>query len=147
VKTCIDRAVEYVRACQNADGGFSYQRTRGRSAWPRSAAGVASLQYAGIYEDDAIDRGLEYLFDNAMPGGGAASEAHYFYGQYYSVQCMYLEGGEAWARWWPAVRREMLSRQSENGLWADASAGSAYGTGMALIVLQIPKRYLPIFQK
>ncbi|MCH8508856.1 MAG: terpene cyclase/mutase family protein [Phycisphaerales bacterium] len=144
----IDRAVAYVRRCQNPDGGFKYQADSGASAWPRSAAGVASLYYAGIYEGSDIDRGLRYLEVNAMPGaGGAMSRAHYFYGHYYAVQAMYLAGGPSWAAWWPAIRNELLNTQNPDGTWTDRSVGDTYGTAMALIILQMPKRYLPIFQK
>lgn len=144
----INRAVEYVRLCQNADGGFRYQAGRGASAWPRSAAGVASLYYAGIYEGDEIERGLDYLFETSLPGEARnVGGAHYFYGHYYAVQTMYLAGGERWATWWPAIREEVIGRQASNGSWSDNSAGTPYGTAMALIILQMPKRYLPIFQK
>ncbi|MFM9958787.1 MAG: prenyltransferase/squalene oxidase repeat-containing protein [Phycisphaerales bacterium] len=144
----IDRAVQYVRLCQAEDGGFKYQLSRGGSLWPRSAAGVASLQYAGIYQDQAVERGIKYLLDNAFPGRNPEGiGAHYFYGHYYAVQAMYLHGGEPWARWWPAAREEILARQGANGLWDDNSIGEAYGTASALIILQMPKRYLPIFQK
>lgn len=146
-KDVIDRAVEYVRRCQNPDGGFKYQLESGQSAWPRSAAGVASLYYAGIYEDNAIDRGLDYLRINALPGHAMASRAHYFYGHYYAVQAMYLAGGAHWERWWPAIRQELLASQLDDGSWDDRSVGPSYGTSMALIILQMPKRYLPIFQK
>lgn len=146
-KETIDRAVEYVRRCQNADGGFRYQLQGGGSAWPRSAAGLASLYYAGIYEDEALDAGLGYLERHAAPGSENRSRAHYYYGQYYAAQAMYLAGGEYWANWWPAVREEMIERQLEDGSWSDRHAGGAYGTAMTLIVLQMPKRYLPIFQK
>jgi prenyltransferase beta subunit len=145
----VDKAVEYVRKCQNPDGGFRYMTQPGGSAWPRTAAGVASLFYAGIYEDDAIERGLEYMTKTAMPGRGQVGPgtAHYYYGQYYSVQAMYLAGGEWWSQWWPSVREEMLARQSSDGGWVDHQIGDAYATAMSLIVLQMPKRYLPIFQK
>ncbi len=147
-KTTIDRAVEYVRMCQNDDGGFRYQALMGGSAWPRTAAGVSSLYYAGIYEDDALDRGLNYLFNRAMPGRGAGMGSHYFYGHYYAVQAMYLAGGDQWAAWWPAIRDELIQSQvADSGRWNDNYAGTSYGTAMALIILQIPKRYLPIFQK
>ncbi|MBY0312901.1 MAG: terpene cyclase/mutase family protein [Phycisphaerales bacterium] len=146
-KQVIDKAVEYVRLCQNPDGGFRYQGNPGTSAWPRSAAGVASLYYAGIYKDDAIDRGVRYLADSAFPGRGNMQGAHYFYGHYYAVQSMYLAGGDQWARWWPAIRNELMDRQQADGSWPDPSVGPAYGTSMALIVLQMPKRFLPIFQK
>ena len=147
-KATIDKAVEYVRACQNPDGGFRYQMMAGPSAWPRSAAGVASLFYAGIYEDRVIDRGVQYLMRNALPGAAADNHAiHYFYGQYYAVQAMFLAGGDPWSRWWPAIRSELLQAQQPAGHWSDTSVGPEYGTAMALIILQMPKRYLPIFQK
>ena len=147
-KQTIDRAVEYVRKCQNPDGGFKYMLQAGGSAWPRTAAGVASLFYAGIYQDDSIDRGIQYLMRNAMPGtNGAAGQAHYYYGHYYAVQAMYLAGGENWQKWWPAVRDEIISRQSSNGGWLDNHTGGDDASAMSLIVLQMPKRYLPIFQR
>ena len=144
----IDRAIEYTLNCQNGDGGFRYMLGSGSSAWPRTAAGVATLYYAGIYEGDAIERGLEYLMRSALPGGGSrASEAHYHYGHYYAVQAMYLAGGEYWEQWWPAIREELIRRQTRNGSWSDNYVGGAYATAMSLIILQMPKRYLPIFQK
>ena len=154
-KTTIDDAIRYVRGCQNADGGFRYMREVPGSAWPRTAAGVAALFYAGVYDDQSIERGLDYLMTNAFPrgarggigAGGVSYQAHYFYGQYYAVQAMYLAGGERWRKWWPAIRDELLSRQNADGSWSDPSFGDSYATAMALIVLQMPKRYLPIFQR
>jgi len=150
-KSTIDDAIRYVRECQNADGGWRYMRDTGSSLWPRSAAGVASLFYAGVYEDESIERGLDYIKSTAFPRGGSFSgsftQPHYFYGHYYAVQAMYLAGGERWRTWWPAIRDELIARQNPDGTWSDPQAGEAYGTAMALIILQMPKRYLPIFQR
>ncbi len=150
-KSTIDDAIRYVRACQNSDGGFRYMKDLGGSAWPRTAAGVASLFYAGVYEDQSIERGLDYLKQTAFPRGGGGfaggfSQPHYFYGHYYAVQAMYLAGGDRWKTWWPAIRDELLAKQNPDGSWSDPQ-GDSYGTAMALIVLQMPKRYLPIFQR
>ena len=146
-ESTIEKAVEYVRECQNADGGWRYMMRTGTSAWPRTAAGLASLYYAGVYEGESITRGLGYLEAKAMPGSGNVTQSHYYYGQYYAVQAMYMAGGEHWERWWPAVREELISRQTTNGGWVDYQVGGAYATSMALIILQMPKRYLPIFQR
>jgi len=147
-KPVIDKAVEYVRACQNPDGGFRYQMIMGGSQWPRSAAGVASLYYAGIYEDRALDAGIRYLNDHSFPGLATETQpVHYFYGHYYAVQAMFLAGGENWRKWWPAIRQELIQLQRADGMWEDSNVGNEYGASMALIILQIPKRYLPIFQK
>ncbi|MFI4870640.1 MAG: prenyltransferase/squalene oxidase repeat-containing protein [Phycisphaerales bacterium JB061] len=147
-KETIDKAVKYVKECQNPDGGFRYQLRTRDSAWPRTAAGVAALQYSGIYDDNALDSGLGYLLRTSLPGQGMGQRSpHYFYGHYYAVQAMYLAGGDWWATWWPAARDELVDSQRPDGLWDDRGVGEAYGTSMALIVLQMPKRYLPIFQK
>ena len=144
-KATIDRAVAYVRQCQNpADGGFRYMLNSSGSAFPRSAAGVASLYYAGVYEDDALTKGLEYLLRQQRAVGDQGG--HYFYGHYYAAQAMYLAGGRYWAGYYPQVRDELVGRQAPDGTWAD-SHGEAYGTAMSLIILQVPNRLLPIFQR
>lgn len=147
-KEVVDGAVRYVRECQNPDGGFRYMRNSGASGWPRTAAGVASLFYAGVYDDDSIPRGLTYLRRVALPdGGGAAGQPYYFYGHYYAAQAMYLAGGDWWRDWWPRIRDELIQTQQPDGSWLDPQWGQPLGTSMGLIILQMPKRYLPIFQK
>ncbi len=143
----IDRAIDYVKQCQNEDGGWRYMLRTGSSAWPRTAAGIASLFYAGVHEDESIEKGLNYLEEAATPGRGSVRQSHYYYGQYYAVQAMYMAGGDRWTRWWPAIREELIHRQSSNGGWLDHHVGGAYASSMALIILQMPKRYLPIFQR
>jgi len=143
-KSVIDRAITYVRNSQNPDGGFRYMRSSGGSAFARSAAGVAALQYAGIYGGDEIERGLDYVMRFKPPR--EHSVGHFYYGQYYAVQAMYFAGSDYWQQWWPAVRDELLDRRESDGSWR-GQAGSEYGTAMALIVLQMPNRLLPIFQK
>lgn len=146
-KDTIDRAVSYVKTCQNPDGGFRYRTVAGASAWPRSAAGVATLYYAGIYEGDFISNGLTYLKENAFPDQ-RRRQVHYYYGNYYTTQAMFLAGGDYWKEWWPACVDDILSHQdSQTGGWLDHHAGGPYATAMAMIVLQMPKRYLPIFQR
>lgn len=143
-KTVIDRAIEYIQQSQNADGGFRYMLNSGGSAFARSAGGVAALQYAGMYGSDAITRGLDYL-DRFRPPQ-EQTVGHYFYGHYYAAQAMFLAGDTTWQRWWPAVRAELIEKQELDGFWR-GQAGEEYGTAMALIILQVPKRLLPIFQK
>lgn len=143
-KATIDRAVEYVRKSQNPDGGFRYMLNSGGSAFARSAAGVAALQYAGIYHGPEIDKGLAFVMNFLPPR--EQSVGHYFYGHYYASQAMYLAGDKYWQVWWPAIRDELLDKQAEDGYW-QGQAGNEYGTAMALIILQMPNRLLPIFQK
>lgn len=143
-KTTIDKAIDYVKKSQNLDGGFRYMLGQGGSAFARSAAGVAALQYAGIYTGEEIERGLEYLKRFIPPKDQTVG--HYFYGHYYAAQAMFLAGDAYWAEWFPAIRDELLERQAPEGFWR-GQAGNEYGTAMALIILQMPNRLLPIFQK
>ena len=93
----IDAAINYILRCQNDDGGFRYMTALGQSAWPRSAAGVASLFYAGVYEGDSITRGLSYIArSDGTNAGGPMGTPHFHYGAYYTAQTMYLAGGSWW---------------------------------------------------
>lgn len=142
----IDRCIEYVKKCQNQDGGFRYMLQGGESAFPRSAAGVVALYSAGVYKGSEIDRGLAYL-DQHLPRGQAIGlDGHFFYGHYYAVQAMSQADGERWERWYPAIRDTLIARQQADGSWADP-VSFEYGTAMATIILQMPDNSVPIFQR
>jgi len=141
----VDRCIDYVRECQNDDGGFKYQLVRRSSSqFARSAAGLVALYSAGVYEGDEITRGLNYL-QNRRPTGFI--DPHYYYGHYYAVQAMYQAGGEHWENWYPRVRDQLLGDQLRDGSWTDTTFSGEYATSMALIVLQLPNNHLPIFKR
>ena len=71
-------------------------------------------------------------------------EGHYFYGNYYAVQAMFLAGGDYWANWYPAIRDQLIARQTPDGNWTGDFTDD-YATSMALIILQMPNRYLPVY--
>ena len=140
--------IRYVKQSQNPDGGFRYMLAGGQSSeFPRSAAGVVALQSAGEYDSREIRDGIAYLRNATPTPRFSRRNNHYFYGQYYAAQAMWIQGGEAWTEWFPAAREELLRRQSAGGFWSDSTVCNHYGTAMALIVLQIPNNYLPIFQR
>ena len=140
-KTTIDRAVSYIKLCQNPDGGFRYMISPGRSAFPRTAASVTTLFYAGVHRDESISRGLSYMIRNPN------IKQHFYYGHYYAGLSTFLAGGNWWSTWWPHASKSILDTQNSDGSWTALSERGAYGTAMSLIVLQIPKRLLPILQR
>ncbi|MBM4001644.1 MAG: terpene cyclase/mutase family protein [Planctomycetes bacterium] len=143
----IDRCIAYVKRCQNDDGGFMYQTTQpGISEFPRSAAGVVALYSAGIYEGEAVEKGLRYLLDAAPQHYSPSGNTYYFYGQYYAAQAMYLAGDAYWTKWYPAIRDPLKQAQRPTGEWPDPICAE-YGTAMACIILQMPNSHLPIFQR
>ncbi len=155
-KSVVRDGAKYIRDCQMSDGGFSYFKGQGFSAFARTAAAIVGLYSASVPEDEdvnakAIDRGLRYL-QQFIPGRQfnqrEIPSQHYYYGQYYAALAMWTAGGDYWRTWFPAIRDELLSRaRSNNGSWSDQFHGTAYATAMSLIILQLPNNYLPILQK
>jgi hypothetical protein len=170
-KSTVDRAARYVvdsavteetaaafrnmhNGGWNEAGSFHYQKQDGsRSSFPLTAAGVTALYGAGIYSDEAIDAGVIYLRtrlkefnrENGFEEGG-----HYFfwYGHYYGVQAMYTAGADAWESYFDVVRDEILRLQEPSGAFSNrVGPGPAFGTAMAVLILEIPYRFLPIFQR
>ena len=140
-----EKCIDYVKKSQNQDGSFRYTLQGGHGSFPLTAAGVVSLYSAGIYDGDAIEKGLAWL-DRQRPGSGVASGgSYYFYGQYYAVQAMWHAGGEHWNLWYPAIREELLKNAAADGSWSDSQVGPEFGTAMACIILQMPLNYVPVF--
>ncbi len=147
-KETVDACIRYVKQSQNADGGFRYMlQGAASSEFPRSAAGVVALQSAGDSDSKEVRDGIAYLRRGNHGIRPGRRNNHYFYGQYYAAQAMWIQGGDAWGEWYPAIRDELLDKQFNSGFWQDNGVCNEYGTAMALIVLQIPNNYLPIFQR
>jgi hypothetical protein len=139
---------------KNEIGSFHYQRQDGsRSSFPLTAAGVTALYGAGVYSDAKIDDGIRYLrvnMQNFNRQRGKRDNGHYFfwYGHYYGVQAMYTAGADAWESYFTVVRDELLSMQEPSGAWPNQTGpGKPFGTAMAVLILEIPYRFLPIFQR
>lgn len=150
----IGRAIAYVRRCSLPDGSFSYTARGGggrggADAVPRAAAGAMSLIGAGTVDpaDRTLGPALAFLrrqVDAHLAGNGD----HYWYGQYYAAQALFHSpSGEDWTRYWDRAWPIIAGRQGMEGTWTSDEGGAAYGTAMALVILQIPNNYLPIFQR
>jgi hypothetical protein len=141
----IEKCIDFVKRCQNPDGGFMYMLQGGPSRFPRSAAGLVALYSAGIYEGDEVNRALEYMLKHA-PREMDPFDAHYLYGHYYAVQAAWQAGGATWEKWYPAIRDTLIAKQGRDGSWQDGTS-TDYATAMACLILQIPNNYVPIFQR
>jgi hypothetical protein len=149
-KEKVDRCVDYVRACQNRlDGSFRYMKQGGggggMQGFARTAAGVAALYSAGIYQGHEIDLGLQFLV-RWRPLSFGRPDMHFFYGHYYAMQVMWTAGGQYWPDWYPKVRDDLIKQQNGDGSWID-QIDVHYATAMASIILQVPNNYLTILQK
>jgi len=154
-KVSIDRAVAYLKYCQNADGGISYRaEMRGNSMPAISAAAIACFYAAGVYDRDSGGKGpeaemvaklLTYCQKSmGVEGGGGG---HYFYAHLYYSEALYQRGGKDWEAYYPKIRNKLLSMQAPDGSWQGDSVGTTYGTAIATLILQLPYGYLPICQR
>jgi len=147
-KTTIDRSVEFIERSQNVDGGFRYRLLQqAESKFARSAAALVALYTSGIHEGPVLNDGLDYMMQFVPGTPGSRHHDYYFYGQYYAVQAAWHAGGDYWRIWYPAARDEIISQQYNEGSWSDPWIGNEYATAMALIALQLPNNYVPIFER
>lgn len=163
-KIVIDRAMKYVdrsaitsRYAGRHYGGFKYQdEVRSRTSFAVTAAGVATINHAGSYDNQLIAAGIGYL-RREMPRFNLEFRNHYFYwyGHYYAAQVFFLaqdnpRHADLWERWyWPTMAAEFLTTQNRaNGSWVNAPGpGPSFATAVACIILQIRNEYLPIFHR
>ena len=156
-RSTIDNAVAYVKDSALTRGpyrgGFKYQMRDdqpSRTSFALTAAGITTLHSAGVYADELIEAGLEYLRHEFDDITDMSNHYFYFYGNYYAVQAMYIAGGQHWEWYWPAIQEDLIRNQtlSENGTgyWGN-NVSRAFGTAVATLILQIPNQYLPIFQR
>jgi prenyltransferase beta subunit len=156
-KSTIDNAVNYIMACVGNDGLFKYQKSDepgARSSFALTAAGVTALHGTNRFNDELAVRGAARLMvemrqDFRAPlkirTANHQFEFNHFYGLYYATQAIFHSRREQWVLFIADVRAHLKATRWPNGTWKD-NIGTNYATAMALLVLQIPYRYLPIFQ-
>jgi len=147
-KKTIAAAVNYVKGCQNLDGSFTYMfhgqplKHRGGGGYARTAAGLCSLFFTGVYEGREVEAALKFLRSQYRK----TSQSHFMYASYYAAQAFHQAGGDDWRNYYTFMRDYFLKRQRADGSW-HGRVSVEYTTSMALIILQMPNELLPIFQR
>ena len=154
-KDVIEKAVAYLKFCQEPDGGICYSaQSRGSSRPPISAAAIACFYAAGVYDRQAggagpeaemVEKLITYLKRNAMDLN--RSEGHWFYMHFYLSQGLYMRGGTDWQGYYPKIRDRLVQSQVPDGSWNGDGVGTTYGTAIATTILQLPFGMLPISQR
>ena len=147
-KKVIRRAMKYLEKSVQPDGGIAYRVGMSGSRPPITAAAVACWFNAGEYDNPMALKALRYCKRNI--GFGQTRRGvwgHFFYAHLYLSQVMYLAGDDEWKRYYPKIRKYLISTQNEDGSWDGDSVGRVYGTSIALTILQLPYNNLPIMQR
>lgn len=145
----VRNAVRYIERSANPDGGIRYMvGMAGESRPPITAAAVATLYNAGNYDSPLALKCLAFCERTiATDSGGHNMWGHWYYSHLYYAQARYQRGGREWERYYRAISLRLASMQSSDGSWMGDQVGTSYGTALALIILQLPYQYVPIFQR
>jgi hypothetical protein len=144
-------------------GQFTYAKGGGNPTVAMAAAGVVCMQEFGQYDDWRIARSMERV--NAAIAAIKQPKVHNghlpldAYTLNYVGQSLYQVGGPGWKQHYPQLRDAVTGSQvidpknpANDGKWEAGShvngkPGDLYGTAVAVFVLSIPNRYLPILQE
>jgi hypothetical protein len=149
-KGVIAESVRYLERCKAPGGGIVYSFASGGEArLAISAAAIATLYNAGEYESKLAEDTMNYVWESFKAAGGNWDNAfgHGFYAHLYASQAFYQAGDEYWDAYFPKARDGLLSRQASDGSWQGDGIGNTYGTAIALTILQLPYKFLPIYQR
>ena len=144
----IDKAKNYIYKCLNKDGGISYSsRNRGSSRPAITAAALATLYNAGedTSTNDNVQAMLKYCRTNLHNVAGR-SQGHWHYTYLYYAQVVYRQPEETWSPFRDALYNKVVSQQNAEGFWS-GNVGPIYVTACNLIMLQLDKGFLPIYQR
>ena len=144
----IENAKKYIYICKNPDGGISYSsRNRGSSRPAITAAALATLYNAGAYDSQHVPAMMDYCKKHLYRiTDSARAFGHWHYTYLYYAQVVYREGGASWATFRDKLCNRIVKEQQSSGAWT-GNIGAIYVTSINLIVLQLDKGYLPIFQR
>jgi hypothetical protein len=149
-QTTLDNAVKYVKKCYHpATGGFGYQPSR-EPGFARTAAAIYSLQVCGLYDDEMVKRGAEYLIKNNKD-----RDQWFTYGNFYAAPALYMVGGDSWRKYYDEIKELFLKNVSTKGdvsFWEPRldqgrPVGQVYCTAVYAKILAMPYHYVPLYQR
>jgi hypothetical protein len=145
----IEESVKYLEKCRTPEGGIQYSLLSGPSPrLPISAAAVATLYNAGQFDSEIATDCLKYVWDQFRAAEGwDKGGGHAFYSHLYAAQGFYMAGDQYWDKYFPATRDQLIGMQAPDGSWHGDGIGEIYGTSIATIILQLPFKFLPVFQR
>jgi hypothetical protein len=149
-------------ALQNGPGQFTYSKGGGQGTIAMAAAGVVCMQEFGQYDDWRIAKNMEVIvaaLQQQHAGSRNGQVPWDAYTLYYVGQALYQVGGQPWRDNYPKLRDHLVAVQvleatnlANDGKWQSGGhvggkPGELYGTSVAVFILAMPNRYLPILQE
>lgn len=166
------RTVRHDSDPRKREAGVIYSLQGGGGGDPTpalTAAGIACMFSAGEYENELAIQWLNYC-KRMIPLGQAGRFNHEEYTQFYYAQVLYVLGEDRhaklrpdlaeleqrnpaqrvllkWSRYREVVFETLKNRQASDGSWGGNWVGPVFSTAVNLVILQLDKAVLPIFQR
>ncbi len=149
----IKKAKKYVFEMTSPEGWYAYNYHSRGNSHPSSALTGAGMYMLGVLDhhgDPRYEKGIKNLLDHAPFLGKTSGRDNgwsgwYLYTAFYSSLAVFQYGGEAWKKWYAGLCKDLLQRQAPDGSWSEDPYGGLF-SAFALLALELPLRYLPIFQ-
>ncbi len=148
----IDRAVKYVKRCQDPSGGGFRYMVSSHVTVACTGTSILALELCGKDEHRSPEvlKAAGYLMKNPPQWG----TMHFSYSTYYCSQASFQLGGQYWNSYREQLHRILFGNRSDSGGWYAGARdydGQTYGpnyvTAMAVLALTVEYRYLPIYQR
>ena len=160
-KSVLARGFEYLKKCQNADGGFDYKLGDAHSMTEGTAGDVATLGLMKKFDYSVMINGYNFLL-KVTPATISKGRFPY-YGHFYGCMGMHLlrqefgadkEYHDKTSQYIVAAQQDVLSWHEPDGAWpakawvvSSAHEGKAYGTAFATLLLSVPEGRLSIYNR
>ncbi|MHC5011602.1 MAG: prenyltransferase/squalene oxidase repeat-containing protein [Planctomycetota bacterium] len=154
----LHRGFEYLKRCQNPDGGFDYKEGPGTVSMKEGTAGdISTLALMRRFDYEVMIKGVDFLQN--IGAASISKERFPYYGHFYGSMGLRLYGEEMGATeqiepWIAAATKDVLSWQQEDGSWplkgwmvSSSGEDGAYGTAFAILILSVPETRLSIFNR
>ena len=157
----LDKGFEYLKRCQNADGGFDYKLDNSpntTSMKEGTAADVATLGLMRKFDYAVMMNGYKFLLK--ITPATISKERFPYYGHFYGCMGMRLLGQEfrslqdKTSAYSAAAQKDVVSWQDKEGAWplkgswwSSQQGTKAYATAFATLLLSVDGGRLSIFNR
>jgi hypothetical protein len=157
----LDKGFEYLKKCQNEDGGFDYKQGDRVSMKEGSAADVSTLGLMEKFDFAVMINGYKFLLK--ITPATISAERFPYYGHFYGCMGMHLLGQEykddkefreKTGGYIAGVQKDLLSWQQKEGTWpvkgwmaSGGGEGAPYATAFATLALYVPEARLSIYNR
>lgn len=145
----LERAQAFIYTCQNPkQGEFWYKPNKpDESNAYRMGAGLLGLQLTGDFDSERLKLGWNFLLNEGVPNGWAFKPRKDWLDQFYCVQACYQSGDTHIKFWYPKAAELLIKSQEPSGKIGGDPNMPHGSTAIATLILGVPYRFLPIFQR